>query len=301
VHDALRARLAAGACFFTDLLTDVPGVPTEELVEALWDLVWAGEATNDAWAPLRSPKLTAAAPWSQKARAERRRSFSSRRRGAAPTVQGRWSLTAALFATDDPAARRRAQAELLLERYGIVTREQVLAEGIPGGFSSLYDSLAALETIGAARRGYFIEGLGGAQFALPGAVERLRAQRDDDATPPIVLAATDPAQPYGAALRWPKLEGRSPARTAGAYVVLAGAEPVLYVERGGKGLQFLVPESDERVEPSLEALVEAVQRSRVRRLAIERVNGEPVVGSPYESTLLALGFRAGPRKLTLSA
>jgi ATP-dependent Lhr-like helicase len=177
----------------------------------------------------------------------------------------------------------------------------VLAEGIPGGFSSLYDSLAALETIGVARRGYFIEGLGGAQFALPGAVERLRAQRDDDAAPPLVLAATDPAQPYGAALKWPKLEGRSPARTAGAYVVLAGAEPVIYVERGGKGLQFLVAEDDVRVEPALEALVEAVQRSRVRRLAIERVNGEPVVGSPYEETLLALGFRAGPRKLTLSA
>ena len=98
---------------------------------------------------------------------------------------------------EDPTARRRTQAELLLERYGIVTREQVLAEGIPGGFSSLYDQLSALETVGVARRGYFIEGLGGAQFALPGAVERLRAQRDDDTAPPIVLAATDPAQPYG--------------------------------------------------------------------------------------------------------
>ena len=257
--------------------------------------------TNDAWAPLRSPKLTASAPWSQKARADRRRSFSARRRGATPTVQGRWSLTEGLFRGDDPAARRRAQAELLLERYGIVTREQVLAEGIPGGFSSLYDSLTALETIGIARRGYFIEGLGGAQFALPGAVERLRSQRDDDEAPPIVLAATDPAQPYGAALRWPKLENRSPARTAGAYVVLAGAEPVLYVERSGKGLQFLVGEDDARVAPALEALVDAVRRGRVRRLAVERVNGEPVVGSPYEAALLELGFRAGPRKLTLSA
>jgi ATP-dependent helicase Lhr and Lhr-like helicase len=320
-HDALRARLAQGACFFSDLLTEgvpdrtsldtepavgrgpraFPGIPTEELVEALWDLVWAGEVTNDAWAPLRSPKLTAAAPWSQRARAERRRSFSARRRGAQPTVQGRWSLTESLFRFDDPAGRRRAQAELLLERYGIVTREQVLAEGIPGGFSSLYDSLAALETIGVARRGYFIEGLGGAQFALPGAVERLRSQRDDDAAPPLVLAATDPAQAYGAALKWPKIEGRSPARTAGAYVVLAGAEPVLYVERSGKGLQFLVDEDDERVGPSLEALVDAVRRGRVRKLAIERVNGEPVVGSPHESVLLELGFRAGPRKLTLSA
>jgi ATP-dependent Lhr-like helicase len=177
----------------------------------------------------------------------------------------------------------------------------VLAEGIPGGFSSLYDSLTALETIGVARRGYFIEGLGGAQFALPGAVERLRSQRDDDEAPPVVLAATDPAQPYGAALKWPRSENRSPARTAGAYVVLAGAEPVLYVERGGKGLQILVDEADPRMGPAMEALVEAVQRGRIRRLAVERVNGEPVVGSPYEETLLALGFRAGPRKLTLSA
>ncbi|HEY6889613.1 MAG TPA: helicase-related protein, partial [Solirubrobacter sp.] len=207
IHVAVRERLKAGPCFFTDLLTDVGGFTTEELQNGLWDLVWAGEATNDAFAPLRSPKLTAATPaWSQRARASRR-SFASRKRAGQPAVQGRWSLTSALFGRDDdPVARRRTQAELLLERYGIVTREQVLAEGIPGGFSSLYDSLGALETIGIARRGYFVEGLGGAQFALPGAVERLRAQRDDDAAPPLVLAATDPAQPYGAALKWPARE-----------------------------------------------------------------------------------------------
>jgi ATP-dependent Lhr-like helicase len=197
--------------------------------------------------------------------------------------------------------RRRAQAELLLERYGIVTREQVLAEGIPGGFSSLYDQFGALETVGVARRGYFVEGLGGAQFALPGAVERLRAQRDDDAAPPIVLAATDPAQPYGATLKWPKTEGARPARQAGAYVVLAGAEPVLYVERGGKGLQLLVREDDERIGAALEALAEAVRRGRVRRLALERIDGEPIVGSAYEEPLVGLGFRPGPRKLTLTA
>ena len=182
VHDgdprapAGRRRASSPTCS-----TDVGGFPTEELQNALWDLVWAGEATNDAFAPLRSPKLTAATPqWSQRARAERRRTFGSRRRGGAqPAVQGRWSLDARAV----PRRRRRSgrpprtQAELLLERYGIVTREQVLAEGIPGGFSSLYDSLAALETIGVARRGYFVEGLGGAQFALPGAVERLRAQQ----------------------------------------------------------------------------------------------------------------------------
>ena len=301
IHEAVRDRLRAGPCFFTDLLTDVTGFTTEELQNAVWDLVWSGEATNDAFAPLRSPKLTATPSWSQRARAERRRTFGTRRRGGAqPAVQGRWSLTGALFGKDhDPSARRRTQAELLLERYGIVTREQVLAEGIPGGFSSLYDSLASLETIGIARRGYFVEGLGGAQFALPGAVERLRAQKDDDAAPPIVLAATDPAQPYGAVLKWPESE-RRPARQAGAYVVLAGAEPVLFVERGGKGLQVLVAHDDPRVEPSLAALADAVKRGRIKRLALERVDGEPVVGSAYEEPLLELGFRAGPRKLTLT-
>jgi ATP-dependent Lhr-like helicase len=303
-HEAIRERLRAGACFFTDLLVDVAGLSSEELQEALWDLVWAGEATNDAFSPLRSPRLSA--PWSQQARAERmrRRRFSTRRAGAQPQIQGRWSLVSALFpATDDPVARRRAQAELLLERYGIVTREQVLAEGIPGGFSSLYDQFVALETIGVARRGYFIEGLGAAQFALPGAVERLRAQRDDDAAAPLVLAATDPAQPYGAALRWPRTApaGRTPARHPGSYVVLAGAEPVLYVERGGKGLQVLVEGHDPRLGDATAALADAVHRGRIKRLAIERVDGEPVVGSEWEDTLLELGFRAGPRKLTLTA
>ncbi|HYM58870.1 MAG TPA: DEAD/DEAH box helicase, partial [Solirubrobacteraceae bacterium] len=301
-HEAIRERLRAGACFFTDLLVDVAGLPSEELQQALWDLVWAGEVTNDAFAPVRSPRLSA--PWGQQARAERarRRRFSTRRAGSQPQIQGRWSLVSTLFSTpEDPVARRRAQAELLLERYGIVTREQVLAEGIPGGFSSLYDQLVALETVGVARRGYFVEGLGGAQFALPGAVERLRAQRDDDAAPPLVLAATDPAQPYGAALRWPKREGRSPARHPGAYVVLAGAEPVLYVERGGKGLQVLVEAHDPRLGDATAALADAVQRGRIKRLAIEKVDGEPVVGSEWEDALLELGFRAGPRRLTLTA
>jgi ATP-dependent Lhr-like helicase len=301
VHEQIRSRLQAGPCFFTDLLTDIAGPTAEELQNGLWDLVWAGEATNDAYAPLRSPKLTAVPAFSQRARADRRRTFGSRRRGGAqPAVQGRWSLTGALFgADDDPVARRRTQAELLLERYGIVTREQVLAEGIPGGFSSLYDSLSALETIGVARRGYFVEGLGGAQFALPGAVERLRAQRDDDAAPPLVLAATDPAQPYGSVLKWPD-SPRRPARQAGAYVVSAGAEPVLFVERGGKGLQVLVDADDPRIEPSLAALAETVQRGRIKRLALEKIDGEPVVGSAYEERLIDLGFRAGPRKLTLT-
>jgi ATP-dependent Lhr-like helicase len=169
----------------------------------------------------------------------------------------------------------------------------------------LYDSLSSLETLGVCRRGYFVEGLGGAQFALPGAVERLRTRADRaEETPPVVLAATDPAQPYGAALPWPKRrddEKAKPARAAGAYVVLAGAEPVVYVERGGRGIQVLVQREDARLRPALEALATFVTADRKHRLSLERVDGEAVVGSDLEALLIEIGFRAGPRKLTLSA
>lgn len=314
-HDLLRSRLTTSPCFFTDLLAELSITP-EQIQEALWDLVWAGEVTNDAWAPLRAPRLTLARAQRARDRSRPGRRFGSRRAGAAAQVQGRWSLTEALFRVGaggvEVGARRRTLAELLLERYGIVTREQVLAEGIPGGFSILYDALGQLETLGVCRRGYFIEGLGGAQFALPGAVERLRSQRADEETPPIVLAATDPAQPYGAALPWPKADpapaapdaGRSarrPQRVAGAYVVLGGAEPVLYVERGGKGISVVVDADDARVRPAFESLATFITSGRGRKLSLERVDGEPVVGSPWEALLVELGFRAGPRKLTLSA
>jgi ATP-dependent helicase Lhr and Lhr-like helicase len=303
-HEAVRARLAAGACFFTDLLVDVSLSP-EEIQEALWDLAWAGVVTNDAFAPLRAPRLTLARAQrehTRRATARRGRFGAGRRGGSAAQVQGRWSLTEPLLRADvEPAARRRALSELLLERYGIVTREQVLAEGIVGGFSSIYSELSQLETLGIARRGYFLEGLGGAQFALPGAVERLRARSDDDASRPLVLAAVDPAQPYGAALSWPKLEGRRPARAAGAYVVLVGGEPVLYLERGGRALQTLVARDDSRLEPALAALVEQVRAGAIKRLALEKVDGEAAMGSNLAPALIALGFQEGPRRLTLSA
>jgi ATP-dependent Lhr-like helicase len=296
-HAAIRERLGRGACFFTDLLVDVD-TAAEELQGALWDLVWAGEVTNDAFAPLRAPRMSLVA----KAAPVRGSRFSARsRRRALPSIQGRWSLTAALTIQPvDPSARRRALAELLLERYGVVTREQVLAEGVPGGFSAIYSELTQLETLGTARRGYFVEGLGGAQFALPGAVERLREQRRDD-DPPVVLSAVDPAQPYGGALPWPEREGRAPARHAGAYVVLAGGEPILYVERGGRALIALAPVADPRLDPSLAALAEFVRAGRIKRLALEKVDGEPAVGSPLAPALIRHGFQEGPRRLTLSA
>jgi ATP-dependent helicase Lhr and Lhr-like helicase len=227
--------------------------------------------------------------------------FSGRRRaGAAAQIQGRWSLTAPLLPGEvDPSSRRRAIAELLLERYGVLTREQVLAEGVPGGFSALYPELVKLETLGVARRGYFVEGLGGAQFALPGAVERLRSQPTGESTP-VVLSAVDPAQPYGAALAWPELERRLQ-RVAGAYVVLTDGEPVVYLERGGRGLQTLVAADDPRVEQALVAVVEQVRAGRIKRLALEKIDGEAALGSPLSPLLVALGFQEGPRRITLSA
>jgi ATP-dependent helicase Lhr and Lhr-like helicase len=315
-HAAVRERLAAGACFFSDLLVDVDLAP-EVLQEALWDLAWAGEATNDAFAPLRAPRLTLARAQRDRVRASSRVAgrFAARRRpGAAAQVQGRWSLTEPLFAEQvDPAARRRALAELLLERYGVLTREQVLAAGVAGGFSSIYSELSQLETLGIARRGYFVEGLGGAQFALPGAVERLRARPSGEEAP-IVLAAVDPAQPYGAALPWPaRPEGngpggppgsvgsRRPARTAGAHMVLACGEPILYLERAGRGLQTLVAQDDPRLEPALAALVDRVRSGAIKRLALEKVDGEPAMASRLGPALVALGFQEGPRRLTLTA
>jgi ATP-dependent helicase Lhr and Lhr-like helicase len=341
-HELLRSRLGQGPCFFTDLLSELDA-PAEALRVALWDLVWAGEVTNDAWAPLRAPHLAlaggsrpssglhagrslargSAAPTAAAGRSR----FGMRRTGPLRSavgrqVQGRWSLTGPVFAgsAEDPQARRRALAELLLERYGIVTREQVLAEGVKGGFASLYEALSNLETLGVCRRGYFIEGMGGAQFALPGAVERLRAVRGEHPGAAggraLVLAADDPAQPYGAALAWPKRDSlkRRPSRVAGAYVVIVGDEPLLYVERGGRGLLALidppvtvgpadpaVPRDAEPVREALRALAEAVRAGRVGKLAFERIDGEPALGAALAPLLVELGFHSGPRRLTLTA
>ena len=296
-HESVRARLAAGACFFTDLLVDVDLAP-EELQEALWDLAWAGEATNDAFAPLRAPRLTLARAQRERVRgAGRPGRFASRRRGAGASaqVQGRWSLTEPLFRCGGGSgARRRAVAELLLERYGILTREQVRAEGVAGGFSGVYPELSQLETLGVARRGYFVEGLGGAQFALPGAVERAaRAGGGEDAARSCSRRSIRPSHTAR------PLPGRTTPRAAarraspGAYVVLAGGEPILYLERGGRALQTLVAADDPRVEPALVALVEQVRAGRIRRIALEKVDGESALVSPLGTALVALGFQQG--------
>ncbi len=292
IHDAIRERLDGAPSFWLDLVTELEH-EREDLHAALWDLVWAGEVTNDAFAPLRARRLSAVARDRRPARR-----FASRRSPAQEAIVGRWSLTEALF-SGAPAEgpRLRAQAELMLERYGIVTRETVLAEGVPGGFSSLYGELSNLEMLGTARRGYFVEGLGGAQFALAGAVERLRGlpQRDNDY---LILAATDPAQPYGAALRWPKrAEGRRPARTPGAFVLLRDGNPIVYVERGGKGIVRLIELEGDALVEAITRLAEAAREKVIPKLGIERVDGEPVFGSGLEDQIIAAGFSRQPRKL----
>src|SRR3954449_9519705 len=290
-HDALRGALQGGALFWADLL-DASGLEPELALPALWDLVWAGEATNDAWAPLRAPRRYEV----PKPVARR---FSRRRSAAAIATQGRWSLAAPLF-TGEPD--RRALAELLLERQGIVTRDGVRAEGIPGGYGAVYAELRALETLGLCRRGYFVEGLGGAQFALGGAVERIRELRergeDIDA---LALAGAHPAQPYGAALPWPRRAGARAARVAGAYVVSLGGEPVLYVERGGRSLVPLKDPDDAWLRPALAALVAHVRAGGAKRLAVERFDGEPVVETEAMQLLVEAGFLAGPRRAVLRA
>jgi ATP-dependent Lhr-like helicase len=289
-HDAIREALR-GALFWDELLAETQ---LEEAVAlpALWDLVWSGEVTNDAWTPLRAARRFGVP------KQERRPRRFSRRRVQGPTATaGRWSRTERLFAG---APDRRALAELLLERQGIVTRDGVRAEGIPGGYGAVYAELRALETLGLCRRGYFVEGLGGAQFALGGAVERLRELRDrPEDLDALVLAAADPAQPYGAALPWPKRAGARAARVAGAYVVMLGGEPVMYVERGGRSLTPLRDPEEEWLRPAIAALVAHVRGGGAKRLAVERFDGEPVAEGDAMPLLVEAGFLAGPRRAVL--
>jgi ATP-dependent helicase Lhr and Lhr-like helicase len=289
-HDAIRSALSSGALFWFDLLRE-SGLEGETALPALWDLVWAGEVTNDAWQPLRASRRF------QAPRPERRpRRFSRSRADAITATQGRWSPTDGLFPGEpDP----RALAELLLERQGIVTRDGVRAEGIPGGYAPVYRELRRLETLGVCRRGYFVEGLGGAQFALPGAVERLRERPEEERA--LVLAAADPAQPYGAALSWPKRSGARAARVAGAQVVLLGGEAALFVERGGRSLVPLRDPDEAWLRMALEALVAHARRTGLKRLAVERFDGNPVGETEVMPLLLEAGFLAGPRRAVLRA
>jgi ATP-dependent Lhr-like helicase len=282
LHEKIREQLARrGASFYRDLYQAVGGGDDEDVLDALWDLVWAGEVTNDTFTPLRGlgPPV----------RRNPRRHLT---RLGPPRAAGRWSLVQSLREPPASATERLyALAGTLLDRYGVLTREAAVAEGAPGGFAALYPVLRAMEESGRIRRGYFIEGLGGSQFALPGAVDRLRSAREPDGKV-VALAATDPANPYGAALPWPSAGGRM-ARSAGAHVVLESGEVRLYLERGGRSLFT----AGTVMLPHLEALAAAC--AAAGKLEIQRVDGEPVRGSALDPLLRAAGFGATPKGLVL--
>ena len=302
-HVAIREHLQArGASFYRDLFAAAHGTSDREVLDALWDLVWAGEVTNDTFAPLRALR------WKRTGSPRR----SSARPGrltalGPPEAAGRWSLVAPLVATS--TERLHAQSLALLERHGVLTREAVASEGIDGGFAAVYPILRAMEDAGRIRRGYFVDGLGAAQFALSGALDRLRATREP-ADPPSggavhLLAAADPANPYGAALPWPRrgeTDRRPLQRAAGAYAVLVDGIAALYLERGGATLQTLPAADDPEVGvAAARALAALVADGRTRELVIRKVDGVDVAGSPFRERLLAAGFVAGYRGLVLRA
>ncbi len=324
--EALQRNLEhRGASFYRDLLASAlraagerrTKAPTErELLDALWDLVWSGQVTNDTFAALRALRW----PRTTRDRSAARPRMGASGRMGPPEGSGRWSLVSEAVATSvalaggrEPSAteRRHALAMRLLERHGVVTRDGVAAEGLSGGFGAVYPVLRELEEHGRVRRGYFVEGLGGAQFALPGAVDRLRSERADPSgerpreARTLVLAATDPANPYGASLAWPRHgddDRRVLARAAGAYVVLHDGEPILYLDRGGRSLQTLLGfASAEAAGAALHALAGLVADGRLRALQVERLDGTPIAESPHRERLTDAGFRAGYRGYVVRA
>jgi ATP-dependent Lhr-like helicase len=283
VHEAIRTRLADGASFFADLYAAAGGGDPLDTLRALWDLVWAGEVTNDTLAPLRAflggglarrraqrPVLSAATP---------------------PAGAGRWYAVSDLHRTSPSAEESAAAvATTLLDRYGIVGRDTVLAEGVPGGYAGLYPVLAALEDVGTVRRGYFVDGLGGAQFGLPGAIDRLRSREN---TGLVALAASDPANAYGAAVPWPDHPAAKPARRSGAYVVLDNGGLCAFVDRGGRSVVSFTDDG------ATFARGLALLGPRLPRWTVERIDGVAAADADYRPDLVDAGFVLGYKGLTL--
>lgn len=298
---------------------------------ALWDLVWAGLVCGDTLAPVRAvvggrgathrPRRSAPRGRYARLRASQlgtppgvdplRGGWAAARpampsRSGPPTAAGRWGLAPAR--EPDTTRRAHARAEALLERHGVLTRGALDTERVAGGFAAVYKVLRAMEESGRCRRGYVIDGLGAAQFAVPGAIDRLRALsrpagEQPGAEPAVVLAAADPAQPYGAALRWPDVIGDTkhrPARKAGALAVLVGGTPVLYVERGGRSLLSFTEDGD-ALRTAADGLARAVHDGWLGSLAVERADGAGALGSRLADVLREAGFRVTPKGLRLRA
>jgi ATP-dependent Lhr-like helicase len=328
LHLRILDALAGGGAYFFRALSDAVAGPDDAmLVEALWDLVWAGLISNDTLAAMRS-RLSVGKPAHRARPAPPRARYGSagrygalraaRGRPAMPSrtgpsvAAGRWSLLPAR--ETDPTARAHALAEVLLERHGVVTRGAVVAERVTGGFAAAYRVLSGFEEAGRVRRGYFVEGLGASQFTTTGAVDRLRASArplgesaaSDAGLRTVVLAAADPANPYGAALPWPSREGESPGhrpgRKAGGVVVLVDGALALYVERGGRSLLSWTDEP-EMLRAAADALALAVREGALGKLTVERADGTGVLlgDHPLAQALEAAGFRATPRGLRIRA
>ena len=294
---------------------------SEQVLAALWDLVWAGLVTNDTLAPLRAlgprrggrSKSTGRSPAAGRATGARHGARRGRsgvltrsgprrprpgrlRSGGPPSAAGRWSLTSLLREpAPPPTERAHGGAQALLERHGIVTRPGVLAEGHPGGFAAAYGILRALEERGSVRRGHFVEGLGAAQFATAAAVERLRDYRESS-DHVVVLGAADPAQPYGAALSWPPSDGR-PSRTAGAHVVLADGAPLVALDRGGRTLHTFEHAADDL--RWIGALRQSLADGRLAKVELARIDAGPAAEHPIHDALIEHGFTPGYRGPTL--
>jgi ATP-dependent Lhr-like helicase len=324
LYAALTATLSGGALFFRQLADRVgmslveqgESAPTDEvLIGALWELVWAGLVTNDTLAPLRAlvsgrgaaHKPRRSAPRGRYARLRAQGSTRMPSRTGPPTVAGRWSLV--VDRATDPTRRAHARAEAFLERHGVLTRGALDTERVTGGFSGVYRVLRAMEESGQVVRGYVVEGLGAAQFAARGAVDRLRAMsrpggpEPGQPVPVVVLAAADPAQPYGAALDWPAAIGDTkhrPGRKAGALVVLVDGRPALYVERGGRSLLSFT-EDEPTLRSGADALAGAVHDGWLGELAVQRADGAAALTSRLAEVLREAGFRATPKGLRLRA
>ncbi|XBB69294.1 ATP-dependent helicase [Nocardioides sp. WV_118_6] len=330
VGDPLQQRVLdvlapGGAWFFRQVSDQVAQAaradgedpPLDEAVSAaLWALVWDGRLTNDTLTPLRA--LTRSGRAAHRTRRAAARPGRLSRTGP-PETAGRWAVLPAIDA--DPTRRAHAGAEQLLERHGVVTRGAVVNERVPGGFAAIYKVLSAFEESGRCRRGYFVEGLGAAQFGTAGSVDRLRSfappaggEELDHKPVAVALAATDPANPYGAALPWPaapsvraaaesaESAGHRPGRKAGGLVVLVDGALVLYVERGGRTLLTWSDEPD-LLTPAAEALSTTVRRGTLGQLTVEKADGTALLGSggPLRDALAAAGFIATPRGLRIRA
>jgi ATP-dependent Lhr-like helicase len=306
----LLEALSAGGAYFASQLVALTGAANEQsVVEALWSLTWGGAVTNDTFAPIRTlvgggsqtHRVARRAPRARLYRGASVRSVAASVPARPPALGGRWSTLPTR--EDDATLRATASASLLLDRYGVVTRGAVQSEGVPGGFAQVYRILAGFEEAGHCRRGYVIEKLGAAQFAASTTVDRLREYAGLSDPPPrraVTLAATDPANPYGAALGWPALEGVShrPGRKAGALVVLVDGHLALYLERGGKSALAFTGD-DDVLAAAARDLVGTARARRLDTLTIEQVNGALVFGTALGRLLRDAGFVESPRGLTL--